>query len=454
MLDGIVADKRVEVAARMAARPLDTFAGEVTPSDRDFFAALSRPRTGFILEVKRASPSRGLIRADFDAAHIAASYAPFADAISVLTDGRHFQGSFEVLRQVRDHAPQPVLCKDFVVDPYQLWEARHHGADAILLMCSVLDQPTLERCLRAARQIGIAALVEAHDAGEVDRAVAAGAAIIGINNRDLTSLRVDRDTTRRLAPRVPADRLLVCESGIRDHRDVVALRDQCDAFLVGTSLMERPDLDHAVRELLFGRVKICGLTSRPAAEAAWRAGARFGGLMLWPGSPRHVTVEAARAFVDVPLSWVGVFVDAGMDEIATAAEALPLCAVQLHGDEDAAYLAALRARIALPIWKAARVGGGDLVAAGADRLLLDSWVPGVRGGSGTRFDWNVVPARPDRDALILSGGITPDNAAEADALGVWALDLSSGVESSPGHKDPQRIAKLFDALRGSGRKSA
>lgn len=457
MLDRIVADKRVEVAARIAARPLHTFLREVAPSDRDFVAALCRSHTGFILEVKRASPSQGLIRADFDAAAIACSYAPFADAISVLTDSRYFDGNFEVLRQVRAHAPQPVLCKDFVVDPYQLWEARHHGADAILLMCSVLDPEALEACLRTAREIGIATLVEAHDEVELDRAIAAGAEVIGINNRDLETLRVDRDTTRRLAPRVPADRVLVCESGIRHHRDVVDLRGACDAFLVGTSLMEASDLDRAVRELIFGRVKICGLTTTEAAESAWRAGACFGGLMLWPGSKRHIRVEAARALREIPLSWVGVFVDAEIDEIAAAAETLSLSALQLHGHEDAGYVAALRGRTGrVSIWKAQRVGDPDgrALLHNADRLLLDSWVADARGGTGQRFDWNVVRARPDRDTLILSGGITPDNAPEADALGVWALDLSSGVESMPGHKDERLVAKLFDALRGSGRKRA
>ena len=308
----IIAHKRLEVAARKRRRPRFD---DITPSDRSFVDALRAPRTGFICECKKASPSQGVIRPDFDPAAIARSYAPLADAISVLTDEKYFEGSFDILRAVRANAGVPVLCKDFVVDPYQIDEARHHGADAILLMCSVLDQEALLTCLQHTREIGIGALVEVHDRQELDRALDAGAEVIGINNRNLRTLEVDLSSSHELAPLVPADRLRICESGIDSHADVRAIRDQVDAFLIGTSLMKRADLDMAIREIIFGRVKICGLT---ADSGAYEHGATHGGVVLWPGSKRALTLpEAAAVCATAPLRWVGVFVNAAIDEVAT-----------------------------------------------------------------------------------------------------------------------------------------
>jgi len=326
-----------------------------------------------------------------------------------------------------------------------------------LLMCSVLTQPELTACLAITRELGMDALVEAHDSGELRRALDAGADIVGINNRDLSTLQVDLATFEKLAPAVPAGVISVCESGIRTHADVRALRSSADAFLVGSSVMSAADLDQALRNLLFGRVKLCGLTRGRDAEAAWRAGACYGGLVLWPPSPRSISVRDARAVRDAaPLRWVGVFVDQPDREVADAAHALELHAVQLHGSEDAGYVQRLRAQLpaSCAVWKARRVGGeagepiGRTADSGADRLLVDTYKRDVPGGTGERFDWQLLCEHAERSELIVSGGLTPDNAHEADALGCWALDLSSGVEQAPGKKDEARIAALFHVLRG------
>lgn len=462
-LAAIVADKRRAVTERMALRPLESFRGELSPTSRDFVGALRARRTGFILECKKASPSRGLIRERFDPVAIAHSYAPFADAISVLTDEPYFQGSFEVLRAVRRAAPQPILCKDFVVDPYQIYEARGHGADAILLMCSVLDQAALLRCLAATRELKMGALVEVHDEAELTRALDADAEVIGINNRNLATLEVDLETSRRLAPLVPHDKISICESGIESVTDVRGLRQRVDAFLIGSSLMEQDDLDAAVRRMIFGRVKICGLTDRSQAQHAHDSGASHGGLVLWPHSKRAVDRQtAARVRDGVALDWVGVFVDQHETLVATAALDLDLCAVQLHGDEDAGYISRLRALLpeGCAVWKALRVGDArnpqpdSTKALGADRLLLDSYHPNQRGGTGQPFQWDLVRSHAERTELIVSGGIGPNNADEAARLGCWAVDLSSGVERAAGDKDPAAVNALFAALRGSGKDSA
>ncbi len=458
-LDAIVAKKRADVARRMAERPLASFRAEVGPTDRSLRAALGRERTGFVLECKKASPSQGLIRRDFDARAIARSYAPFCDAVSVLTDEPYFQGSFADLRAVRETVAAPVLCKDFVVDPYQVYEARGHGADAILLMCSVLSDGEIATCLAACRELGMDALVEVHNEDELSRALTMDAPIIGINNRDLKTLRIDLATTGRLAPRVPADRILVCESGIERHSQVASFGKGVNAFLVGTSMMREARLDDAVRRLIFGRVKICGLTSAEDATAARAAGALFGGLLFWPKSPRVVSVARARAVREAAdLLWIGVFVDEDPANVAKAARELQLAAVQLHGHETRSYCEDMRARLpeGCAIWKAVRVGDPDFSApasaadAGADRLLFDAYRRDVPGGTGQKFDWWAMMSHPEREQIIVSGGINPDNAARADGLG-WAIDLSSGVESAPGKKDPEKLAQLFAALRGYGR---
>ncbi|MEZ4445766.1 MAG: bifunctional indole-3-glycerol-phosphate synthase TrpC/phosphoribosylanthranilate isomerase TrpF [Polyangiaceae bacterium] len=455
-------DKREAVAARMAARPLAELT--VAPSDRDFTGALRRAaeqgRTAFILECKQASPSQGVLRPSFDPTAIATRYAPFADAISVLCDTPYFGGDLAHLALVRDAAPQPVLCKDFVVDPYQVDEARAHGADAILLMASVLDQPTLARCHARCRALGMGALVEVHDADELDRAIALGAEVIGINNRNLADLSIDLTTTERLAASVPRTTLTISESGIRDHHDIVRLRDRVQGFLIGSALMREPDLDAAIRRVIFGPTKICGLTAATHAAAAHAAGATHGGLVLWPRSPRAVTLDdAPRLVAAAPLAWVGVFVDEPAERIAAIARDLDLSAVQLHGDQPDAFLAALRAA-GLPdgcaIWRAHRVADTDALPARfaelqgpADRLLLDAYDAALPGGTGRAFDWQTLAAHPDRGTIWLSGGIRPENVVRADALGCHGLDLSSGVERRPGDKDLDRLEALF-ALRRSG----
>ncbi len=458
-LEAILERKRADVAHRKAAAPLESFAEGLERSQRSLEAALRRPRTGFICECKRSSPSQGAIRTHFDPAAIARSYAPFADAISVLCDEPFFGGRLEYLSVVHGETDVPVLCKDFVVDPYQVFEARRYGADAILLMLSVLDDATYGRCFEAARKLGMDVLTEVHDAAELERALAhpCRPPIIGVNNRNLKTLEVDLSVTERLAPRVPDDRVVVAESGVTSHRDTLRLRPHCDAFLVGTALMGADDLDRAVRELVFGPVKTCGLTRPADARTAFKAGASLGGLIFVDESPRAVGLARAREVREASaLGFVGVFVNAEIDDVASTAGELGLDAVQLHGDEDDDYVTKLRARLSAgtEIWKAVRVA--DRVPSGAlsraDRVLLDTFDPDKRGGTGQTFDWALLAdADAPAERVVLSGGLKPENAERADHIGAGLLDVNSGVESAPGVKDRERLEDFFAALRGRGR---
>jgi len=230
---------------------------------RDFFAALKKPKLGsvaLIAEVKKASPSAGVICPDFDPVRIAKAYeAAGASCLSVLTDEKFFQGSLDYLREIRQSVSLPLLRKDFIIDERQILEAVEWGADAILLIVSVLSDSQLKHFHSLATEAGLAVLVEVHDEGELDRALAAGAKLIGVNNRDLKTFKVDLATTERLAGRLRSTRddsgsasvLLVAESGIHTRADVERLaKCGAGAILVGESLMRSGDLAEKVRDLL------------------------------------------------------------------------------------------------------------------------------------------------------------------------------------------------------------
>ena len=259
ILDRIVERKRVEVAALPASHVTEqSLAAAITSRQdrRDFLGALRRPRSGsvaLIAEVKKASPSAGLICADFDAVRIAREYeAAGADCLSVLTDESFFQGSLTYLRQIREAVKLPLLRKDFIIDPRQIAEAIEFGADAILLIVAILSDDLLARLHRLASAAGLAVLVEVHDESELDRALALGATLIGINNRNLKDFVVSLETTERLAGRVSAAKVtVVAESGIHHHADVQRVtRAGAHAILVGESLMRSGNVRQKASELL------------------------------------------------------------------------------------------------------------------------------------------------------------------------------------------------------------
>ena len=258
ILDRIVAVKREEVAALLARQTLAGLRADAEArrhDRRDFEGALRRAfgqgRSAVIAEVKKASPSKGLLRDPFLPAQIAASYARHGAAcLSVLTDERFFQGSAEFLRQARVACDLPVLRKDFMVDVAQVCEARAMGADCILLIAACLDDAAMADLESAALELGMAVLVEVHDAAELDRALALKTPLLGINNRNLKTFEVSLQTTLDLLPRVPADRLLVTESGILGPADVARMRAAgVHAFLVGEAFMRAPDPGEALARL-------------------------------------------------------------------------------------------------------------------------------------------------------------------------------------------------------------
>ena len=256
LLETIVAATRTAVAERQAGRPMrdvERAAAERQPRGDRFVAVLADPaRYSVIAECKRRSPSRGVIRADYEPAAIAAGYAAAgAAAISVLTEPAFFDGALEHLAAVRQGVDIPLLQKDFVVSEYQLMEGRAAGADAALLIAAGLDDDTLRRLAAEAAGLGLAVLAEVHNRRELDRVLAAGAAVVGVNNRNLRTLAVDLEASRTLVEAIPEEVVAVAESGLRTAADLQALRREgYDAFLIGESLMSRPDPGAALAGML------------------------------------------------------------------------------------------------------------------------------------------------------------------------------------------------------------
>ena len=461
VLQKIVLDKAAWVKSKEASFPLSAFQKNITKSNRSFYGALakgSHTKPVYILECKKASPSKGLIRSEFNLEEIAKVYKHYASAVSVLTDEKYFQGNFEFLPQVRNIVSQPVLCKDFMISEYQVYLARYYQADAILLMLSVVNDETYRVLADLAHSLGMGVLTETSNEEEFERALALGAKIIGVNNRDLHDLSVDLNRivklTEKYADRIPADVRIISESGIYNHRQVRQLQKVAHGFLIGSSLMGSCDLNNAVRAVIFGENKVCGLTRAQDVKTVYENGALYGGLIFVEHSKRCVSLRQAQELVTAaPLRFVGVFQNQEIDFIVKIARQLQLYAVQLHGSESTEFSTALKARLGdlCQIWKAVSVNtetqnaidvADDL---NVERYIFDSQTAGQQGGTGKTFDWSLIPENL-KHKIILAGGISPDNVEQAIQQGCLGVDLNSGVESSPGIKDKTQIHLVFQKI--------
>ena len=467
VLEKIVADKRLEVAQREQNFPTTDFIEHLVPTQKSFYQALAAPNASFILECKKASPSKGLIRDVFDLDEIIEAYSPHAACISVLTDEKYFQGTFEYLQYVTERVNQPVINKDFFVEPYQVHLARYCGADAILLMLSVLDDGEYRALAALAAQYKMDVLTEVSNEQEMQRAIELKANIIGINNRNLRDLSTDLATTERLVPmlkNVDFPHVVISESGIYTHNDVKRLAPICDGFLVGSALMAQDDLPSAVSELLYPATKVCGITRAEDARFLSNMPTQYVGLIFAPKSPRAIDLATAKSIVNaVSHQYVGVFVNEVAEQVAQIAKELNLAAVQLHGEESLTYIEKLRALLApnCQIWKAVGIESdramsdhpqaitepGNPLWASVDRVLLDCKVGEQSGGTGQSFDWGVLAQLPHSQQLILAGGINENNAVAAINACPAGIDINSGVEDAPGIKNSNKLEALYERLR-------
>jgi indole-3-glycerol phosphate synthase/phosphoribosylanthranilate isomerase len=382
-----------------------------------FRDALAGPGLAAVAEVKRRSPSAGDLRPDADPAALTAAFeAAGAAAVSVLVDER-FAGTIDDLRAARATASLPLLAKGFFREDAQLDELKAAGADAALLILRDLDDRTAGRLLEHAARIGLDVLVEAHDAAELQRAVALGANPIGINARDLGTFAIDRDAQLKLVADAPRDRVVIAESAIHSRaQGASAELAGADAVLVGTALMRAADPAAKLRELTSRPlVKVCGLTREEDVAVAVEAGADLCGFILEPASPR-----AARAVLPVPETALSVAVFVGETE-ETGADL-----VQLYEREDD------------------KVRGRDgVLLRGAEQVATVVDLP-WQENDPTHLD----RARATPGRLVLAGGLGPENVREAiEAVRPWAVDASSSLESEPGVKDHARVRAFVGAAR-------
>jgi indole-3-glycerol phosphate synthase/phosphoribosylanthranilate isomerase len=383
-----------------------------------FRDALAGPGLAGIAEVKRRSPSAGDLRPDADPAALARAFeAAGATAVSILVDER-FGGSIADLSGARATTGLPLLAKGFFSTEEHLDEVRTAGADAALLLLRDLDDRAAARLMTHAARIGLDALVEAHDAGELERAVALGADLIGINARDLSTFAIDRSAQLRLVEQAPRDRIVVAESAIHSRAQGAAAElAGADAILVGTALMRAPDPAARLRELLARPVvKVCGLTRPEDVEVAVGAGADLCGFILEPASPR-----AAERVLPVPDTALSVAVFVG--------EAQPADADLVQVYERAEGSVRGRDGVLLR--------GEEVVATVIDR-------PWGAEHDSTQFE----RARAVKGRLVLAGGLRAENVREAiSATRPWAVDASSSLESSPGVKDHDTVRAFVAAAK-------
>lgn len=478
ILDKIIEATKIRVAQEKQVESPEAVkaAALALPSDTGFpfEAALRQQDFNFICEVKKASPSKGIIAEDFPYLDIAKEYeVAGAAAISVLTEPDFFKGDKKYLQEIASTVKIPVLRKDFIIDEYQIYQAKVWGASAILLICACLDMPTLTKFRELADSLGLSSLVEAHDENEVQMAIDCGARIIGVNNRNLKDFTVDVQNSVRLRNLVQDDVIFVSESGLETPEDIQVLRDNnIGVALMGETFMRSPN---KVEKLayLYGptyytpKVKMCGISKVETIPAVVEAKPDYMGLVFAP-SKRQVTVDQAKTLVEElhkqytkrynngaeqsnndEIKTVGIFVNETLDNLVTIATEVNLDAVQLHGDEDEAFIQSLKGRTNVEVWKAVQIrSAADAEAwidSSADMLLFDAYHKDERGGTGEVFDWSCLDEfeRP----FMLAGGIDSTNVARAiRTVRPYGIDISSGIETE-GVKDDKKIKAFTNIVR-------
>ena len=464
ILDRIVEATKIRVAQEKQVETPEAVkaAALALPSDTGFpfEVALRQQDFNFICEVKKASPSKGIIAEHFPYLDIAKEYeVAGAAAISVLTEPDFFKGDKKYLQEIASTVKIPVLRKDFIIDEYQIYQAKVWGASAILLICACLDVPTLTKFRELADSLGLSSLVEAHDEAEVQMAIDCGARIIGVNNRNLKDFTVDVQNSVRLRNLVEDDVIFVSESGLETPEDIQVLRDNnIGVALMGETFMRSPD---KVEKLayLYGptyytpKVKMCGISKVETISAIVDAKPDYMGLVFAP-SKRQVTVEQAKTLVDelhkhYEIKTVGVFVNETVENLLKIAEEVKLDVIQLHGDEDETFIQSLKECTNVEVWKAVQVRSAadaeKWIDSSADMLLFDAYHKDERGGTGEVFDWSSLDEfeRP----FMLAGGIDSTNVARAiRTVRPYGIDISSGIETE-GVKDNEKIKAFTNIVR-------
>lgn len=469
-LNKIINHKIKELVATRQKVSLDSLKIRVKslPKTRDFKQAIIK-NSGIIAEIKRASPSKGALRLNLNAVKLAKSYEKNgAAAISVLTEKQFFKGSSDDLTKVKKAIKLPVLRKDFIIDPYQVYESRVIGADAILLIASILSVKKLRELYKLASQLGLYSLVEVHDKKDLKKALSIprfSRGLIGINNRNLKTFKTDLATSLSLVNLIPDNYTVIAESGIKASQDIFKLKIAgINGFLIGETLVKAKQPGVKLKELTRTQIKICGITNLQDAQAAVKYGADMLGFIFAP-SPRRITPAQAKKIIDkLPESIikVGVFVNEPLGKVKRIMKQCNLDLVQLHGDESPRYVKSFKGK-AFKVFRAepssATIKGGKsrstaalykIKKYGLPLFLLDTYVPGKAGGTGKTFDLKIAREAGSLGNVILAGGLTPDNVVRAiKKVKPAAVDVVSGVEKSPGKKNYKKLKKFITRVKNA-----
>ncbi|MEK6959244.1 MAG: bifunctional indole-3-glycerol-phosphate synthase TrpC/phosphoribosylanthranilate isomerase TrpF [archaeon] len=443
ILERIIQNKRKEIEVAKKKFPLSVLKAGLEKSDRDFFRSI-KGKNNIIAEIKYKSPSAGKIGKKRPIKEIATAYDKYASAISVLTDKKFFGGTPKYIKETKKYTLLPVLRKDFIVDEYQVYESRYFGADSFLLIASLLSIEEIKHLLEIGRELGMEALVETKTKEEIEKAQKAGAKIIGINNRNLADFKITLDTTKNLKQLVSSDRIVVSESGIHTKKDILEL--DTNAVLIGTSLIGAEDISKKLSGVHRTKVKICGITNPQDAINAVRAGADILGFNFYEKSPRYIDpAQAAQIIKDLPntVQTAGIFVNSSAEKIREIQKRTGIDFIQLHGDETEEFCKKQGANII----KAQRVKGklpkekGLLYA-----RLYDTFDPNAFGGTGKVFDKALLIKTKGK--MIIAGGLNANNVAKTlKEIHPYAVDVCSGVEASPGKKDPSKMVDFVVKVR-------
>ena len=400
-------------------------------------AIKGRGSVSLIAELKRSSPSAGTINKAFNTAHMAKLYeSSGAAAISVVTDENFFGGDINMMSDAVCAVSLPVLRKDFIVDESQIVESKNAGASALLLIASILDEVTLGRFIALTRSLSMDPLVEIHNERELEIALRAGADIIGINNRDLKTFKVDIKTALRLASKIPDNVIIVSESGINDLVDIRMLDSKVDAVLVGTSILKSADPAAKIKQLKNSRplLKICGVRDIDTAVFCEEKGVDIIGLNFFEGSARRINEEEAAKISAIcrKIKKAGLFVNEEADEVNRIAEELKLDFVQLHGNETPEYCA----KIQKPVIKAINVDQQSQKATSQFEGCVVFFVFDVSKSSPKSITDFGLPKT--KTPFFAAGGITSENLRDVLHMSPAGVDIARGAETD-GKKDFEKI---------------
>ncbi|XBC44626.1 MAG: bifunctional indole-3-glycerol-phosphate synthase TrpC/phosphoribosylanthranilate isomerase TrpF [Buchnera aphidicola (Schlechtendalia peitan)] len=449
ILKKIVISKLDWIESRKKMQPLSTFKHNLTLSNRNFYQALINIHPSFILEFKKKSPSLGILN-NFSPEYVANIYKKYASAISVLTDEQYFHGKFEFISIIRKIAVnQPILCKDFFIDPYQIYLARYYQADSILLMLSILNDNQYLVLKKLAMSLNMEVLTEISTQEELNRAINLHATIIGINNRNLHDFSISTLNTCKLAPKIPKNIIIISESGIKNYHQLRQLKNYVHGFLIGSVLMIKKNLENSICKVIMGNNKICGLTRLQDVEAIKNSGAIYGGFIFCKLSQRYIDLNRAIDISKtISMKYIGIFRNELIETIVYIASKIPFYAIQLHGQENQIYINRLKKRISpnIKIWKAISLKQNDKYKKYSFNNVNTYIFDNMDGGSGIPFNWSLLK-HYNVNNIILAGGLNIKNCILASNLGCYGLDFNSGLEISPGIKNKNKISLLFRSLR-------